>query len=278
MATPQAEHDVLVARPWSLEERWGPMHLGLLVAAILVLDYTAGRGFSLHIFYLVPTGLAAWSFGARAGVAVGLVAAAYWAFVGYSTRQPEAAAGALAWEVGSIIALFLVFAFIVARHRAFVDQLLESARIDQASGALSRREFQRLFETEVRRARRYRRPLALAVFDVTDAKDFGKRGPEFLPGVVRAVQTQLRDSDSIARIDVRRLAVILVECASPEALSVLTRLRENVPGTIRMAAPAMGLVTYAGGGPSGAAELVLAATAQLAAAQATNGVSEQKVL
>ena len=278
MSNAKAEHDVLVARPWSLEEKFGPILLAFLVASILVLDYTAGRGFSLHIFYLVPTGLAAWSFGARAGYAVGLVAAAYWAFVGYSMRQPYASASSLAWEVASIVVLFLVFAFIVARHRAFVDQLMESARTDQASGALSKREFMRLFETEARRARRYRRPLALAIFDITDAKDFKKRGREFLPAVVRAIQQQVRDSDSIARIGERRFAVILVECASPEAVSVATRLRDGIPGAIRIAPPAMGLVTYAGGGPTMAADMLQAATEQLGNAQAKGGVSAQEML
>lgn len=164
-------HDARIERPWSLPESTGGVLLAILVAAILVLDYTAGRDFSLHLFYLVPTGLAAWSFGARAGYAVGLMAALYWAFVGFATRHPNAAAVSLAWDVASTIALFLFFAFVVGRHRAFVDNLLATARIDASSGALAKREFERLFESEVRRARRYRRPLAICLIEAASARE-----------------------------------------------------------------------------------------------------------
>jgi diguanylate cyclase (GGDEF)-like protein len=279
MGVSQSDHDVRIERPWSLNERTGGVLLMLLVPAILVLDYTAGRDFSLHLFYLVPTGLAAWSFGSRAGYAVGLMAAAYWAFVGFATRQPYAAWSSLAWDVATTVALFLFFAFVVGRHRGFVDGLLESARLDTASGALSKREFSRLFETEVRRARRYRRPIALAVLDATTAKEFGRKGQEFLPAVVRAVQGHIRDSDSVARIADRRLAVILVECRSAEALMVVQRLQENIATIVRIDAgpPAIGLVSYAGGGPATAAELLQIAQSELAIAQGRTGISEQQV-
>lgn len=274
-----ADHDVRVARPWALSERSGRVILMLLVPTILVLDYTGGREFSLHLFYLIPTGLAAWSFGSRAGYAVGLAAAAYWAFVGFATRHPGAGAGSLAWDVAATLALFLFFAFVVARHRSFVDQLVETARLDMASGALSRREFGRLFETEVKRARRYARPLALVLFDVASAREWAKLGEKVLPALVRAGQGQIRDSDSVGRVGDRRLGIILVECPANEAFRVAARIREGLAPVLKMESggPAVGLVSFAGASPVTAVELLKSAEAQLANAQADSGLSEERL-
>lgn len=273
MTVSQGDHDVRITRPWSLDERSGTVLLVILVPAILVLDYVSGRDFSLHLFYLVPTGLAAWSFGGRAGYAVGLVAAAYWAFVGFATRQPNAPVASLAWDVLSTVMLFLFLAFVVARHRAFVDNLLELARIDAGSGALSRREFGRILEAEVRRARRYKRPVALALFDVA-AKDMGRKGSDFLQALVRSVQAQLRDSDSVGRISERRIAILLIECRPPEALVVGTRVRENVAAALKVAAPAIGIASYGGAAATKEPDLTQVASNQLAIAQGGSGMSE----
>jgi GGDEF domain-containing protein len=244
-----------------------------------VLDYSAGRDFSLRLFYLVPTGLAAWSFGARAGYAVGLVAAAYWAFVGFAIREPHSPVTALVWDVATTAGLFLFVAFIVGRHRAFVDELLASARVDLASGALSKREFMRLLEAEVRRSRRYRRPLAVAVLDATSAREFGRKGAEFLPAVVRAIHGHVRDSDCVGRIEERRLAVVFVECSAEEAMTAARRLREMLPGTVKLGAgpPAIGLVSYAGASVTTGPELMSLAAAELETAQRGAGLSEHPV-
>lgn len=278
MSLSAGDHVVRIGRPWSMSERTGSLLLMLLVPAILVLDYTAGRDFSLHLLYLIPTGLAAWSFGARTGYAIGLVASAYWAFVGFATYHPSASAASLAWDVASTLALFLFVAFVVARHRSFVDELLEMARLDAASGALSRREFLRLFETEVRRARRYSRPLAMAMFDVGNPKEWAAMGERVMPAVVRAVQAQTRDSDAVGRVGDRRLGVILVECPAGEAFRVADRIRDGLAAALGVKSPpALGLASYSGANTVTAPDLLQIASAQLAIAQGGSGLSESRI-
>src|ERR1700694_1156472 len=62
--------------PWSIHPRSGMILLVLLFFALIFLDYRAGPGFSLRLFYLVPTALAAWVLGLRAGIMVAIGAAA----------------------------------------------------------------------------------------------------------------------------------------------------------------------------------------------------------
>ena len=270
------DHDLRIDSPWSIGERSGLILLVALVPAILVLDFVAGRGISLHLFYLVPVALAAWNLGARAGFAIAGAAGAAWAFVAIAARGPGDPWGLVAWDILSTVALFLFVAHLVARHRGFVDGLRALARVDSETGALSRREFDRLLEAEVRRSKRYRRPLALLLFDLGEAKVEG-RG--HLAAAARAMQSHVRECDSVARFAPRRFAVLLVECKAPEPLLVVERLRGTLEANLglRKQDLAIAVATYGGSLPVSSASLMALADNHLNLARSGSGVAETRV-
>lgn len=273
--TPE-DHDLRIDSPWSIGERSGLILLVALVPAILVLDFVAGRGISLHLFYLVPVALAAWNLGARAGFAIAGAAGAAWAFVAIASRGPADPWGLVAWDILSTVALFLFVARLVARHRGFVDGLRALARLDGETGALSRREFDRLIEAEVRRSRRYRRPMALVLFDLGEAKGEG-RG--HIAAAARAMQSQVRDCDSVARLAPRRFAVLLVECKAPEPLAVVERLRLTLMANLALRKQdlAIAVATYGGSLPASSASLMALAENHINLARSGTGVAETRV-
>ncbi|MDH5263495.1 MAG: GGDEF domain-containing protein [Betaproteobacteria bacterium] len=276
MSLTPADHDLRIDSPWSIGARSGLVLLVALVPAILVLDFVAGRGISLHLFYLVPVALAAWNLGARAGFAIAGAAGAAWAFVAISARGPGDTWGLVAWDILSTIALFLFVAHLVARHRGFVDGLRALARVDSETGALSRREFDRLCEAEVRRSKRYRRPLALLLFDLGEAKT-GGRGR--LAAAARSMLSQVRECDSVARLAPRRFGVLLIECKPPEPLAVVERLRETLVTNLglRKQDLAIAVATYGGSLPASSASLLALAENHLNLARSGSGVAETRV-
>jgi diguanylate cyclase (GGDEF)-like protein len=277
MSLKPSDHDLRIDSPWSIGERSGLLLLVALLPAILVLDYVAGRGISLHLFYLVPVTLAAWNLGARAGFAIALAAGTAWAFVAISVGGgPEEGTAAMAWDVLSTFALFIFVAHLVTRHRAFVDGLRSLARLDSETGVLSRREFDRLLEAEVRRSRRYRRPLALALFDLAEARG---EGPGHLPAVARTLQSHVRDCDSVARIAPRRFAILLIECKAPEPMQVVERLRESLLANLRMRKQelAVSVASYGGSLPASSASLMALAENHVNLARGGAGVAETRM-
>ena len=276
MALTPDDHDLRIDSPWSIGERSGLILLVALVPAILVLDFVAGRGVSLHLFYLVPVALAAWNLGARAGFAIAGAAAAAWAFVAIASRGAADPWALAAWDILSTVALFLFVAHLVARHRGFVDGLRALARVDSETGALSRREFDRLFEAEVRRSKRYRRPLALLLFDLGEAKVEG-RG--HFAAAARSMQTQVRECDSVARLAPRRFAILLVECKAPEPLLVVERLRGALMTNLglRTRDLAIAVASYGGSLPASSASLMALAENHLNLARSGSGVAETHV-
>jgi len=276
MALTSGDHDFRIDSPWSIGERSGLLILVALIPAILVLDALAGREVSLHLFYVVPVALAAWVLAPGAAYVIALAAGVSWAFVAMATRGPAEAFVPVAWDVLSTFALYLFVAHLVSRHRRFVEALRGLARVDADTGALSRREFDRLLDSEARRSKRYRRPLALVVLDLAEIRG---EGAGHLPAVVRAVMASVRDCDSVARISARRFAILLVECKPPEPRIVVERLRETLIANLRLRKQdlAFAVATYGGSLPASAASLLALAENHINLARTGSGVAETRV-
>jgi len=249
------DHNLRIEPAEAIGERAGLLIIFVLVPVILALDIVSPRSFSLQVFYILPIALGAWVLGDRMGYGLALFTGLSCAFVAIGTRAPGDGALATVWEIGSTFALFLFVAYLVARQRRYVHTVRVHARLEAESGALSRREFDRLLEEEVRRARRYRRTLALIVFDIGDVK--GRKHSHF-PAIVRAMRPLLREGDCVARLTLRRFALLLVERHSNEALETADALRAvlaGVPG--QDAHPvAVGFATYGGTQPTSGEDLL----------------------
>lgn len=273
-------HDLNIAAPWSLDDRAGVALILLLVPALLVLDYQAGREFSLHLFYLLPIALAAWAFGAPTGLAVAGLSWAFYAYVAFAQRFVGHSTGSAWWEVATGALLFAGCAVVVAHHRRFVAGAAALARIDTESGAISAREFERLLNAEVRRARRYSRPFALALLTDVARKNAGKpKG--FVPALAKVARGNIREGDTFARLAPAKFAVLMVECPAEQAIVVAERMRrllgENFP---KLDPPgfAVGLASYGGRTPLSAADLLEAAETRLNGSRANpERVSETRL-
>jgi len=255
MALTRIDHDLRTDEPSSIGERSAVLIIVVLVPVTLALDVFAGRSFSLQVFYLLPIALGAWVMGDRAGFGLALVTGISCAVVAVGTRGPADSFASMVWEIVSTFTLFLVVAYLVGRQRRFAAEVHAHARLDGGSGALSRREFDRQLEEEVRRARRGRRPLGLVVFDIGETK--GRKRGHF-PAIVRTARPLLREGDSVARLSPRRFALLLVECRSNEALEIAERMRaalDGVPGQDSQPA-AIGFATYGGNSPTSGADLL----------------------
>lgn len=110
-----------------------------------------------------------------------------------------------------------------------LDQLNRLATRDGLTGLLNRRELDRLLAEEAERARRFGRPLALALFDFDRFKDVNDtHGHPAGDAVLREAAARLaagqRAVDRLARFGGEEFALLLVETAAPAALEAAQRL------------------------------------------------------
>ena len=135
---------------------------------------------------------------------------------------------ALSWP----LALGVALANLHLRRRAFVaDQaVLHAFRHDSLSGALSRAYVTELAMHDVALARRYGRPLAVAMLDIDWFKrvndTFGHaNGDMALSALVTACKQSLRTSDYVGRIGGEEFVCLMPETGRDDTLACAERIR-----------------------------------------------------
>lgn len=104
---------------------------------------------------------------------------------------------------------------------------------DSLTAVLNRRSFEERWESELARARRYGRPISVAVLDIDYFKQFNDRhghaaGDAALVAVARALKSRVRATDFVGRMGGEEFAVALPETNSSAALALAEGLRHAV--------------------------------------------------
>jgi diguanylate cyclase (GGDEF)-like protein len=214
-----------------------------IVLCVGVADFLTGRDVALILFYLGPIGFGTWYVGLRGGVALAVLSAAVstGADTLHELRDPTAG-GALpvaivAWncaiQLGTFVSLVLVLSAL--RSRLEGEELL--ARTDALTHIPNRRAFFEAAALEIERARRTRRPIALAFVDVDDFKDVNDvqghaQGDALLVAVAQTLRAATRAVDSVARLGGDEFALLLPETPPEELEPLLARVRASLLATM----------------------------------------------
>jgi diguanylate cyclase (GGDEF)-like protein len=170
------------------------------------------------------------------------------------------------------------FAAHAALALANADLKAENARMadtDSLTGIANRRSFTHLLGREVARTQRSREPLSLAVIDIDYFKkindSFGHlAGDQVLRDVARAMADHVRDVDIVARYGGEEFAIVLPNCSTEGAVTVVERVRSAIASasTLTKVTVSAGIATVAGEGGDGEALMAAADSALYASKRA----------
>ncbi|MCK5011562.1 MAG: GGDEF domain-containing protein, partial [Deltaproteobacteria bacterium] len=109
----------------------------------------------------------------------------------------------------------------------------ELAITDELTGLYNRRAFQKALDKELRRSKRYKKPLSLIMLDIDGFKEINdKFGHQAGDGVLRSLalnlQRAIREIDFLARYGGDEFAVILPETEAKQAAVLAERLKKTV--------------------------------------------------
>lgn len=125
-------------------------------------------------------------------------------------------------------------AAIALERASMLAALDELARTDELTGLPNRRVLSEYLEREIARTRRSGAPLALAMLDLDNFKDYNdtyghQAGDRLLQDAAKAWGVQLRPNDLLARYGGEEFVVLLPDCPMDVARTVVDRLRAATP-------------------------------------------------
>lgn len=226
-----------------------------LVVAVGCGDYATGREFSFALFYLIPIMLVAWSAGRPAGLAVSVVAAATWFVADVLSGEPHASPFIPYWNAAVRFGIFAMVVLLLPVLRA-LEREREIARVDHLTGAANRRRLDEALQTELDRARRYRRPFTIVCFDLDGFKAVNDHlghatGDRVLRAVVHRAKRRLRRTDLVARLGGDEFVLLLPEVGPQAARAGAPKIQAALLAEMRAnrwpVTFSMGALTYCSG-------------------------------
>jgi diguanylate cyclase (GGDEF)-like protein len=181
------------------------------------------------------------------------------------------ALGSLLWLTNPwLVPLCLGPLFLIYRS-LLVPTLKEQARTDAKTELANMKHWNEVAQSEVERARRFRRPLSVMLADVDLLRDINNRyghlaGDQMIRRVAEAIRSAVREYDVPARFGGDEFVILMPETTLPEAMTVAERIRRGVEaiqlkvgdGTTAAASVSIGVALLPGHGRS-ASDLLAAA-------------------
>jgi diguanylate cyclase (GGDEF)-like protein/PAS domain S-box-containing protein len=138
--------------------------------------------------------------------------------------------------------------------RAALDNEKNLSRIDFLTQIPNRRAFSEILLLEIKRSRRYRRPMTLAYVDLDNFKQVNDRfghetGDQLLRLTAQTLRANIRATDTIARLGGDEFALLLAETDHQPACAVIAKLRgillETIEARHSNITISVGLATFA---------------------------------
>jgi diguanylate cyclase (GGDEF)-like protein len=212
----------------------GVASIGLLGLA----DYLTGNEISFSLFYLAPIVIVTWSVNRSAGLSLSLLSAL--TLLGAETAAGQTYSHPGIYILNTLIRtlFFVIITYLVAELQRSRREEQLAARTDFVSGAVNRRYFNELLQMEIDRIRRYPHPITMVYIDIDNFKLvndlFGhKIGDEVLRCIANELKSQLRTTDTIARVGGDEFALLLPSAHQQQAQVVLSKVRVHLQEEMR---------------------------------------------
>ena len=203
-----------------------------LVFALAFLDYLAGGQTGFTVFFLIPIVIGTWYAGRWLGVVTAVLGSFLWFLADLSIGRfvPASAETYFVWNAMMRLVLFLIVVYMVWRLKTALERETKLSHTDPLTGAINRRYFRELAETEIRRAGRYGHPFSLAYLDLDNFKEVNdtlghSTGDRVLRLVVETMEQGTRSNDFVARLGGDEFAVLLPETGANQAKGAIDHLQ-----------------------------------------------------
>jgi diguanylate cyclase (GGDEF)-like protein/putative nucleotidyltransferase with HDIG domain len=143
---------------------------------------------------------------------------------------------ALLWAEHPLLSIPALAPLVLVQQALMVPQLKKEASIDSKTGLYNVGHFNDLFAVELKRAKRFSRPLSLIVADLDLLRNINNTyghvaGDAVLRGIGRIIRETIRDYDIAGRFGGEEFVIAMPESGPNEARALAERIRLTVQST-----------------------------------------------
>jgi diguanylate cyclase (GGDEF)-like protein len=209
-----------------------------IVGLLGLLDYATGNELTLSLFYLLPIVLVTWVVDRKTGLFMSFVSGL--TLLGAEIASGQTFSHPIFYLINTLLRtlFYVVVVYLLAELQKSRKEEQLAARTDYITGAVNARYFNELLQMEISRIRRYPHPITLVYVDVDNFKLvndlFGhKIGDEVLRCIATELKSQLRTTDTVARMGGDEFVMLLPSTRQPEARLVVSKVYTNLIETMR---------------------------------------------
>jgi len=207
----------------------------MIVFITWVLLYTGGAASHLNQLYILVVIVSALTLGKFVTLLeLGLITACY-VWLGYPQRNILSLpfGTALVAQVTPMLLVAYITTMLSADIRRAYGHVKLLSETDELTGVLNMRAFGVVADRVFRQAERYARPFSILMIDSDHLKSVNdtlghEAGNRLLKLTVQCIQSQLRQSDIVARFGGDEFVVVLPETPANGAIGVAERIRKSV--------------------------------------------------
>lgn len=213
-----------------------PVNIRMAAIAVVVLfvalvDHSVGPEIAMGFPYSVCVVAASWIISRRGGLIIAGLCAASLLWVG-ATAEADAGWGVLVTNTALRSTSFALFAILTSAVRRNLEDLVDTARHDKMTGALSRQAFLDELSAARRRAVLRAAPLGVVYLDLDGLKQVNDQrghaaGDDLIRRFVEGTRRHLRSTDLFGRLGGDEFAIVL-ERVDPLVIDgVVSRIKSD---------------------------------------------------
>lgn len=203
-----------------------------LMGAIFALDVKTGYEISFSIFYLLPIALVTWNAGKTKGIIFSVMGSAAWLLADWLSGHVPSNPLFPVWNALVRLGFFLVTVLLLARLKEALEIEKQLSRMDHLTDMLNLKALLEIMTREAERCRRLHHPCTTAYIDLDNFKSVNDRfghqaGDELLRRAAQAMKSNVRASDTVARVGGDEFILFLPEADEELAGKILRRVQER---------------------------------------------------
>lgn len=209
--------------------------LVMIVFITWVLLYTGGATSPLNDLYLLVVIVSALTLGKLITLLQLVLIAACFVWLGYPQRNILSLpfGTALVAQITPMLLVAYITTMLSADIRRAYGHMKLLSETDELTGVLNMRAFSAVAERVFRQAERYARPFSVLMIDSDHLKSVNdtlghEAGNRLLKLTVQCIQSQLRQTDVVARFGGDEFVVVLPETPANGAVGVAERIRKSI--------------------------------------------------